>query len=122
MFPTIYQWLAASGSVTSIAGDRLYFNIAPQQLITSPKQAFVVWMSKGGLPQNYVDQAPGIDNFEFEIHCYAPSEEVATSLGEAVRAVLEQWGQSTSSAESHADWETKLHAITLTFSFWRNRA
>lgn len=118
MFPPIYQYLSGNSTVVSIAGDKLYLDVAPQ----GTDQPYVIWFFGGGIPNNYLGDTPGIDNVIVDIKCYARNSAVAENLARAVQAELEQWSQSQSSPVSDWEFETKLHVVMLTFSFWRNRA
>lgn len=121
MFVPIYQYLAAAAPVVAIAGDRLYRGIAPQRLASASQAPMVVWDMAGGLPQNYLGDTPGIDQQSIDLRCYAVDEAVAESLAEAVRDALQPWGQSNSAPISEWEFETKLHVVMLSFSFWTNR-
>lgn len=118
MFPPIYQYLSSSAAVVAIAGDKLYLNVAPQ----GTNEPYVVWGISGGIPQNYLGENPGIDQISIDINCFARSPSVVQNLAEAVRDELQQWSQSQSAPVSDWEFETKLHVVMLTFSFWRNRA
>jgi len=117
----IYQYLAAAAPVVSIAGDRLYRGVAPQRIASAAHSPMVVWDMGGGLPQNYLGDNPGIDQNSIELRCYAADEGTAELLSEAVRDALQPWGQSNSAPISEWEFETKLHVVMLSFSFWTNR-
>lgn len=121
MFIPIYQYLAAAAPVVAIAGDRLYLGVAPQRIASTTQAPMVVWDMAGGLPQNYLGENPGIDQISIDLRCYATDPAVAESLAEAVRDALQGWGQSNSAPISEWEFETKLHVVMLSFSFWRNR-
>ena len=118
MFPPIYQYLAGNSTVVSIVGDKLYLDNAPQ----GTEQPYVVWSFGGGIPNNYLSDAPGIDNNIVDIKCYARNPAVVQNLAMAVQSELDQWAQSQSSPVSDWEFETKLHVVMLAYSFWRNRA
>ena len=122
MFIPIYSYLAAAPAVVSIAGDRLYRGVAPQRLASTTQAPMVVWDMVGGLPQNYLGENPGIDQISVDLRCYSADAATSESLAEAVRDALQGWGQSNSAPISEWEFETKLHVVTLSFSFWRNRA
>lgn len=122
MFPQIYQWLSADARVVELVEDKLYQGILPQSFTPATAQPYVVWDMSGGFPQNYLGDNPGIDHQVIDFRCYARDPSVAAEVAEAVRDVLQAWGQSASSPITEWEFETKLHVVMLSFSFWTNRA
>ena len=118
MFPSIYQWLSIDSAITSIVGDKLYANVAPQRV----DPPYVIWDMASGFPQNYLGENPGIDHQVVDFRCYSRSAAEAEALATAVRDVVQDRGQSTSSPISEWEFETKLYVVMLSFSFWTNRA
>jgi len=89
MNPPIFQVCAADTNVTALLGTaptRLFpFGEAPQG-VTLP---YAVWQTITGLPDNYLGQAPDIDQFTIQVDVYADRGSSAREVAQALRNAIE---------------------------------
>lgn len=108
MNPPIFQVCAAVPAVTALLGSgptRLFpFGEAPQGVALP----YAVWQTITGLPENYLGQAPDIDQFTIQVDVYADrgstAREVAAALRDAIEphAYVVSWnGESTDPDTGH---------------------
>ena len=120
-YPPVFATCAASSAVKALIGTaptRLYlFGMAPQNVA----YPYAVWQQVGGVPENYLGQAPDIDSFTTQIDVYANSQAEARAVADALRDAIEpvahivRWG-----AESQ-DPETKRWRSSFDVDWWTPR-
>lgn len=121
MNPELFEILNASVSAKMIFGSnpmRVYpWGKAPQN-VTRPYAVYGVF---NGLPQNYLDCVPDIDNKGTQVDIYADDPDEAEQAAIVVRSVLEPHAHMISYSTINQDDETELYGFRLEFDFWETR-
>ena len=118
MIPTIYTWLLANSTVTSLLGDgsnlKVYRDEAPQGTAVP----YVRWLLVGGTPENYLSEAPGIDTSRYQFDVFALTQASCDQIYVAIRNVIEQHGHIVSFNLTERDPETRAYRISFDAQFW----
>lgn len=121
MIADIFPLLAANPAVTALVGTnpvRIFpFANAPQET----EKPYVTYGTYNGIPQNYLDRVPDVDNLGTQINIWAESANDCLDLSIAIRDTLEPYGHMTSFQSLTRDPETQLFTAQLEFDFWKNR-
>jgi hypothetical protein len=113
----IYLWLNVA-PVNAIAGDRLYpFGDAGD----SPTYPYVTWFFPSSAAQNYLSEAPTMDNDLAQIDCWASNGQDALDLADAVQAEMDKHGHQRVKIIHRRDPETKSYRVQLDYSIWSHR-
>ncbi|WP_193090862.1 DUF3168 domain-containing protein [Halomonas colorata] len=87
--PPLFKVCAADAGVTALLGvspTRLFpFDDAPQNVA----KPYAVFQVLNGLPENYLDEPPDIDEWNIQVDIYADSVKSATEVLRALRRALE---------------------------------
>lgn len=88
--PPLFRLCAANAGVTALLGEnptRLFpFGEAPQNVA----RPYAVYQVLNGVPENYLDEPPDIDDWNIQIDVYATSAASATAVRDALRRALER--------------------------------
>lgn len=121
MNPPLFEILNASNPVKVLLGSnplRVFpWGRAPQN-VAKPYAVYAVY---NGLPENYLAQAPDIDNKGTQINIYAATAASLENCFEAVRDALEPHAHMTSFASPDQDADTNLYSCRMEFDFWDER-
>jgi len=121
MYPPLFSTLFASTSVKAIFGSaplRVYpFGDAPAKGSAGYALPYAVFQTVGGSPENYLNQAPDLDNWRPQMDVYAASLTLARNAAEAVRDALEPVAYIVSWNGEFRDSETQLFRISFDLSF-----
>lgn len=120
MIPGAVGWLLADSTVTGIVADRVFLSVAPE----GTAAPYVVLTHVSGVPDNYVSEVPGIDDFRMQADCYAEAKDggaLCFVLATAVRAVFQNHGQELSIGIVGKEVDTQLFRIGTDWGFWRLR-
>ena len=121
MMPDIYSKLMASSAVTTLMGSpkpRIYPWSGVPQNAAKPYATYGVY---NGNPQNFLDQAPDMDNKGTQIDIWADTAASASACFAAIRDVLEPIGHMLSFSGVNKDAETQLYNARMEFDFWEAR-
>ncbi|MGO3056981.1 MAG: DUF3168 domain-containing protein [Halomonas sp.] len=87
--PPLYRVCAANAGVTALLGagkPRIYpFGTAPE----NAAKPYAVFQVLSGLPENYLDEPPDIDEWNIQIDIYADSVKSAEAVRRVLRRALE---------------------------------
>lgn len=121
MNPDIFPILNASIAVKLLLGSnplRVYpFARAPQ----NPRKPYAVYSVYSGVPENYLDRVPDIDNKGTQVDIYADDAGQAEQCALAIRDAVEPHAHMTSFVTPDRDAETDTYSVRLEFDFWENR-
>lgn len=120
--PDIYGWLGAASGVTALIGSGAAMRCGSAGTIPQDSaKPYVTWQVISGLPENYLDEAPDIDNFRVQINCWALDPADVDALALAVRSALEPHGHQITVVDDSQDETTKLYRYATDWSFWPAR-
>ena len=120
MYPPIYEVAAADATVKSVLGSppRLYlFGEAPPNV---PKP-YAVWRVPYGTPENYLGQAPDMDNFGAQIDVYGATATACRGVAKALRDALEPVAYVVSWNGESRDPVTRDYNYSFTVEFMEPR-
>lgn len=118
MTPNVYALLRASGAVTALVADRIYrFGAAPQGVA----KPYITWQVVAGHTENYLSNAPGIDQQRVQLDVWATAQSTCDDLKEAVVSALENDGSQASVPMDSFESDTSLYRYTIEFYFWISR-
>lgn len=121
MNPNLFPILNASAPVKALLGSnplRVFpWGRAPQNVA----KPYVVYGVYNGNPENYISNAPDIDNKGTQIDIYADTGASAESVFSAIRGALEPYAHMTSFATPNLDADTNLYTGRMEFDFWDER-
>ncbi|UPT53227.1 gene transfer agent protein [Synechococcus phage Yong-L1-251] len=87
--PPLFDVCAANAGVTALLGldpVRLYPHGTAPEKVAKPYATFQVL---NGLPENYIDEPPDVDDWTFQINIYADSVASVNEVRKALRRALE---------------------------------
>lgn len=119
--PNIFQIVSADAGVIALLGNNptRFFPFA-----RAPKLApmpYAVYQVYSGIPQNYIDKTPDIDNKGTQIDIYAKTAEDAENVYNAVRDALEPHFHMTNFTTPERDGETDEYHVRMEFDVWQPR-
>lgn len=121
MNPPLFTLLNESTPVKTLLGSnplRVFpWGSAPQD-VAKPYAVYAVYNAN---PENYLGQAPDIDNKGTQINIYASTSASLESCFDAIRNALEPHAHMTSFASPDRDSETNLYSARMEFDFWNER-
>ena len=113
MYPPIFETASASAAVTALIGSspvRLWpFAQAPENS-TLP---YVVWQTIGGSPENYINNAPDIDQFSLQVDVYGTGAASVRAVAAALRDAIQGAANIVSWRGESTDFETKNYRFTF---------
>ena len=113
MYPPIFEIASASAAVTALIGSspvRLWpFAQAPENS-TLP---YVVWQTIGGSPENYINNAPDIDQFSLQVDVYGTGAASVRAVAAALRDAIQGAANIVSWRGESTDFETKNYRFTF---------
>lgn len=121
MNPELFPILDNSIPVKLLLGTnplRVYpWNRAPQ----SPRYPYVTYGLYNGVPENYLDTVPDIDNKGTQVNVYAKTAESCEDCYNAIRNAIEPNAHMTGFSSPDLDPDTNLFIARLEFDFWETR-
>jgi len=78
-----------------------------------PGNAYAVWQTVGGAPENYLAGKPDVDDFTFQLDVYATDGLKCRAIAEALRDVYEAHAYVTSWVGDQKDADTKRYRTTF---------
>lgn len=121
MKPPVYEIASANAGVQAQLGaspTRIFGFGEAKQGVAKP---YAVWQTVIGLPENYLQQAPDIDQHSVQIDVYAATEASAYAAATALRNAYEPTNYVTSFRLWPRDVETNNYRVTLEVDFWQDR-
>lgn len=123
MTPDIYNWLSGDSNIDALLGNAdgiaVYRDEAPEKT----PAPYLCWSIAGGLPNNYLGQAPLLDNVRVQFDAYAKTTDteagpdIADAIYRACVAVLELHGYTVSFNGSMRDPDTRNYRVSWDMSF-----
>lgn len=115
--PPLFATCAANAGVTALLGagtTRLYpFGDAPENVA----KPYAVYQVINGVPENYLDEPPDIDEWNIQIDIYATSVNSANDVQKALRRALEAHCYVTRLGRTGTEPSTKLKTTSLDISW-----
>lgn len=116
--PPLFAICAADAGVTALLGagtTRLYpFGDAPENVA----KPYAVYQVLNGVPENYLDEPPDIDEWNIQIDIYATSVNSANDVQKALRRALEAHCYVTRLGSTGTEPSTKLKTTSLDISWY----
>ena len=113
MYPPIFETAGASAAVTALIGSspvRLWpFAQAPENSVLP----YVVWQTIGGSPENYINNAPDIDQFSLQVDVYGTGASSVRAVAVALRDAIQGVANIVSWRGESIDFETKNYRFTF---------
>lgn len=113
MYPPIFNTVAADSDVQTNIGAspcRFYaFGEAPAD-VTKP---YAVWQFVSGLPENYINQVPDIDQMSIQVDIYADTSVAARDAAQALRDAIEPSAHIVSWRGEERDPDTRNHRVSF---------
>lgn len=121
MNPDLFPILNGSAPVKLLLGAnplRVYpWGRAPANV----KKPYVVYSVYNGNPENYLAQAPDIDNKGTQLNIYSDNSNNLEMCYLAIRNALEPHAHMTSFSTPALDVDTDLFSCSMEFDFWDER-
>ena len=121
MYPPIFTVCYGDSGVQGYLGSdpmRLYpFGEAEENEI----KPYAVWQNVGGLPENYISQAPDIDSYSLQVDVYASSATEARDAAQAIRDAIEPHCHVTSWIGDGRENNTFDYRFTFLVDWFVNR-
>ncbi|MGY4876507.1 DUF3168 domain-containing protein [Vreelandella aquamarina] len=116
--PPLFAVCAANAGVTALLGDgpmRLYpFGDAPENVA----KPYAVYQVLNGVPENYLDDPPDIDQWLIQVDIYAGSVSSAQAVQKALRRALEPHCTITRLGGTGTDPDTHLKTTGFDLSWY----
>lgn len=121
MIPPIFSIIAAAPSVTALIGSspvRFYnFGEATQ---ATPKP-YAVWQLITGIPANYINQLPDMDDTRVQVDVYDDDAATARAVAVAIRNAIEPHAHMVGFADRGKDATTRNYGFMMDFEFFTRR-
>jgi len=122
MYPDIFEVLSADTSVAELLGSgsacRVYpFGVAPEK-VTKP---YVTWQTINGGPDNYLEGAPDIDNFQIQIDIWATTVTSARNVANAIQNAIQSQAYVTTLRGESRDSVTLSYRSGFDVSWFKPR-
>jgi hypothetical protein len=121
VIPNFTATLLGNNAINTAVSGRVYRTAAPQSPAI-PESPLIVWTIISGSPENYLQEAPDIDDARFQFDFYALAQSTARQLCEAAQAVLEPLGYIVMGPMESREEETLLWRWTFDLETWTSRA
>jgi hypothetical protein len=122
MYPPLHAICAADTTVQDLLSSgsllRLYPFGEARQSDTYP---YAVWQIVGGQPENYLGDAPNVDNFSTQIDVYAKTWSSARAVANALQAAIEADAYVVAYHGEMRDPETKSFRVSFTADWITSR-
>jgi len=119
--PSLFVFVSSSSAVRAKFGSapvRVFpFGSAPDKV----KLPYAVWQTIGGVPENYISNAPDVDTFVVQLDVYAQTATQAREAAEALRDALEPHGYVILWRGESRDPETNNFRYSFDFNFLTER-
>lgn len=114
----VYQTAIASIAVTTLISTRIYpFGEAPQDA-TKP---YATYQLITGIPENYMDKSPDIDQFSYQIDCYSQSPAEVVDIAKALRDAFEPVCHVTAWRGKEREKDTRLYRYSFDIDWFVER-
>lgn len=115
MIPTIFPLI--NGTVAQLGANpcRFYPHGQAPQGITLP---YATYQIIAATPENYLNEAPDIDNTLIQVDVWASSALSASQTADAIRDALESHAHMTGFGGTARDPDTQHYRYRMDFSFW----
>lgn len=118
MIPPIYTVVTGNSSVTALIGTRFYPAASAPQGVTKP---YATYQNISGVPENYINQVPDVDEYGIQVDCFAESYAQVVSLAEAIRDAVEPVAHITAWRGDQRDPETMMYRFSFDVAWHVNR-
>lgn len=119
MRATIYGWLNTT-AIKALIGDPPRAAPAGAEEHEGEKP-YITWQIVSGTAQNYLAEAPDMDDYRIQFDLYAKTDAGSWQLLRALREALEPHGHEVSFNLDLRDPETQLYRKSVDFEFWLPR-
>lgn len=122
MMPPVFAVLSASTPVTVLLGSppnmRLFpFGEANQDTV----KPYATWQLISGIPSNYINQLPDVDDFRIQIDIWAATMASALSVAQAIRDAVEPHAHIVNAGNATRDTETRTYRYMIDAEFFTER-
>lgn len=122
MIPPVFEVLSASATVKAHLGTppkmRLFpFGEATQDTI----KPYATWQLISGVPANYLNQRPDMDDFRAQIDVWALTQSSAIAVAQAIRDAIEPHAHIVNAGNTTRDPETKNYRYMIDVEFFTER-
>lgn len=117
MYPPIFAVLNASSAVKALLGAsplRVWpFGQGLQPGVNGEGKPYLVWQQITGYPENYLGEAPDIDNFTTQLDVYAKTATAARAAAKACRDAIEPVAYIVGWRGESFESETDLYRVSF---------
>jgi uncharacterized protein YggE len=121
MYAPIFEVVSADANVQSNLGvspTRFYpFGEAPPNV----DKPYAVWQLITGLPENYLNQVPDIDQFSIQVDVYATTADQARDVAQALRDAVEPHAHVIAWRGEERDLDTRNYRISFDLDWMVSR-
>lgn len=121
MYPPVFETASASAPVKALIGSspvRLWpFAQAPE----NSALPYVVWQTIGGAPENYINNAPDVDQFSIQIDVYGTGAASVRAVAKALRDAIQDVANIVAWRGESIDSETKNYRFTFDVDWFVKR-
>lgn len=118
MVPPVYRILSGDVAVTALVADRISGQGYGGETPVAP---YITWNVVSGMPQNYLADRPGVDDFRAQVDIWAQDAATAKQVAEAARDALEPHAYCVGVVADEYDPETQLYRYGFDWRFWESR-
>ena len=116
----IYAVLAGDATLSALVSTRIYDNRVPENIASPQTAPYIVGRVVTSVPENMLDEAPGVDHVRMQLDIYAETKASARAVLAAIRTPLERLGYEVLTMD-FADPTTDLRNIKSDWEFWLSR-
>jgi hypothetical protein len=121
VIPNIFPLVATDSDCVSYLGTaptRFWpFAAAPQ----NPTKPYATWQLIYGVPENYIDCPPDIDNVGIQIDCWGDTISSVRDVANAIRRAVEGEAHVVALNGETREPDTMLYRVSFTVDFWTER-
>lgn len=118
MLPLVYPLITQNPAAFVAVGDRVYRHGTAPEGVADP---YVTWFVPGGTPENTLGELPIADSYTVQVDVWSGGDQSAEDAAKAVRDAIEPF-HTMASISTSEDPTTKRVRVSMTFTFWVDRA
>lgn len=115
MTPPIFDICSADTSVQALLGDGPTLRLYPfGEALQKERLPYVTWALADGAPENYLGQAPDVDQLALHLDVYGKTAESAREVRNAIVSAIESEAHVVSWDGDGRDRDTRSYRISFT--------
>lgn len=121
IFPVLKANAPLAAKLTQTINGKSIFKFFLGKAIQGAAAPYATYGVFNGLPENYLDRVPDMDNMGTQIDVYAGTSKDAEDIAVMIRDLLEPLGHMTDFDHAIMEPETNLWRLRLDFDFFTAR-